>query len=321
MEIKSETKSLPRNRKCGNCRYFEPAPLWRKGWCRNPRLYDRRANHLVDATVIDCEQVFRARIYWEPIPFQEAIVDEANEPTRSAPFSADSGGRTSKLPADNSLRPSGGRPVIVRREVAPDARFVKKQHRYRKWLLENIPYYDKLDGPIHSINYRVVIPWLLVLVLLVFILMNVVSNKNKSTQTALLPPTTATSVTVGPVQTAGITTQPANTPVTVAKGKTAPPTATLSNTYPTATIPPVTPTTTPVVQARVINAPKGLRLRKTPCTDDTNPNCKVLASIPVGTIVTVTGGFVVQEGIQWWQVSYNGQNGYAAKDYLQQLNT
>src|SRR5580765_1115453 len=83
MEIKQETKSLPRNRKCGNCRYFEPAPLWRKGWCRNPRLYDRRANHLVDAATIDCEQVFRARIYWEPVPTPEVVGAEVGVPGSS----------------------------------------------------------------------------------------------------------------------------------------------------------------------------------------------------------------------------------------------
>lgn len=62
-----ENRGIPRNRKCGNCRYYEAAPLWRKGWCRNPKLYPPHANHLVDANTIDCEGGFRSRIYWEPI--------------------------------------------------------------------------------------------------------------------------------------------------------------------------------------------------------------------------------------------------------------
>lgn len=62
-----ETRGIPRNRKCGNCRFYEPAPLWRKGWCRNPKLYPPHANHLVDANTIDCEGGFRSRIYWEPV--------------------------------------------------------------------------------------------------------------------------------------------------------------------------------------------------------------------------------------------------------------
>src|SRR6476661_3377940 len=114
MEIKQETKSLPRNRKCGNCRYFEPAPLWRKGWCRNPRLYDRRANHLVDAATIDCEQVFRARIYWEPVPTTE--VAEVNSYGASASYNAnpsadsglvDAGVSRGRAPSDGILRPRG----------------------------------------------------------------------------------------------------------------------------------------------------------------------------------------------------------------------
>lgn len=62
-----ETRGIPRNRKCGNCRFYEPAPLYRKGWCRNTKLYPPHANHLVDANTIDCEGGFRSRIYWEPL--------------------------------------------------------------------------------------------------------------------------------------------------------------------------------------------------------------------------------------------------------------
>lgn len=67
MTTSDGSQSKPRNRKCGNCRFYEPAPLWRKGWCRNPKLYPPHANHLVDSTTIDCEGGFRSRIYWEPI--------------------------------------------------------------------------------------------------------------------------------------------------------------------------------------------------------------------------------------------------------------
>src|SRR5205085_8618988 len=91
-EPQESSRAVPRNRKCGNCRYFEPAPLWRKGWCRNPRLYDRRANHLVDAATIDCEQVFRARIYWEPIPTPEMSEINPAFSSFAGNSSADGGG-------------------------------------------------------------------------------------------------------------------------------------------------------------------------------------------------------------------------------------
>jgi len=332
MEMKSETKSLPRNRKCGNCRYFEPAPLWRKGWCRNPRLYDRRANHLVDATTIDCEQVFRARIYWEPKLQGEIDTQQeaANSGTKPASFSADSGGRAPQVPTDNILRPSGGnKPVIVRREVAPDRRFIKKQSRSRKWLLDNIPYYDKIDGPLHSINYRVLLPWLIVVILLGFILFNLTSNKTKDVKTISSNPTeTSAVVTLEPTLAAAINSNPGLTtpvvstnvaPTTApANSKTPLATATLSGAIPTAVAPSPTPAAVKV-QAKV-QAPKGLHLRQTACTVDANPDCKTLATIPDGAIIQITGNFVLGENIQWWPVTYNGLNGFVAKDFLQQIS-
>lgn len=78
-------QAAPRNRKCGNCRFYEPAPLWRKGWCRNPKLYPPHANHLVDATTIDCEGGFRSRIYWEPVPAGQAAAHPAAEAPKRPP--------------------------------------------------------------------------------------------------------------------------------------------------------------------------------------------------------------------------------------------
>lgn len=94
-EQQQEVKSLPRNRKCGNCRYFEPAPLWRKGWCRNPQLYPPHANHLVDSATIDCEGGFRSRIYWEPIP--QTQVNQSAAPNTD---------NTVQTPLVNRVRPN-----------------------------------------------------------------------------------------------------------------------------------------------------------------------------------------------------------------------
>jgi hypothetical protein len=54
-----------RDRKCSTCRHYQPSPLWRKGWCRNPLLYDRNTNHLVEADSLACNRTFID--YWEPI--------------------------------------------------------------------------------------------------------------------------------------------------------------------------------------------------------------------------------------------------------------
>lgn len=320
MEIKPETKSLPRNRRCGNCRYFEPAPLWRKGWCRNPRLYDRRANHLVDATSINCEQVFRARIYWEPIPTSELENRGYTDAPRPAGFSADSGGKSAKMPQDSTLRPSGGRPVIIRRELAPDARYVKKQSQVRKWLIENIPYYDKIDGPIHSINYRVLIPWLIVVILLAVILVNLTSHKNKDTVAGNSATAAVTETVISTSAGATLTSLPNTVAVVPANSKTVIPTPTLSKAIATATPVPATPTNPATTQAKVYNAPQGLKMRAHPCTEDTNSDCKVVTSIPLGATVTITGGPVQADGYQWWPITFNGKSGYAASNYLQKIS-
>lgn len=54
-----------RDRKCSTCRHYQPSPLWRKGWCRNPLLYDRNTNHLVEADSLACNRTFID--YWEPM--------------------------------------------------------------------------------------------------------------------------------------------------------------------------------------------------------------------------------------------------------------
>lgn len=59
-----------RERKCSTCKYYQASPLWRKGWCRNPLLYDRNTNHLVEADSLACNRTFID--YWEPIDGPEA---------------------------------------------------------------------------------------------------------------------------------------------------------------------------------------------------------------------------------------------------------
>ncbi|MDQ3549250.1 MAG: hypothetical protein M3439_10590, partial [Chloroflexota bacterium] len=50
-------------RKCGSCKHYEAAPIWRKGWCRNPMLYSPQQSHLVSEEELDCERGMGN--YWE----------------------------------------------------------------------------------------------------------------------------------------------------------------------------------------------------------------------------------------------------------------
>ncbi|MEX2426091.1 MAG: SH3 domain-containing protein [Thermomicrobiaceae bacterium] len=51
-------------RKCSTCKHYEPAPIWRKGWCRNPLLYSPQQSHLVGEDDLDCDRGMGN--YWEP---------------------------------------------------------------------------------------------------------------------------------------------------------------------------------------------------------------------------------------------------------------
>jgi hypothetical protein len=74
-----------RERKCSTCKHYQPSPLWRKGWCRNPLLYDRNTNHLVEADSLACNRTFID--YWEPItgPAQTAGPQARSPKPRIAP--------------------------------------------------------------------------------------------------------------------------------------------------------------------------------------------------------------------------------------------
>jgi hypothetical protein len=71
-------------RKCSSCKHYEPAPIWRKGWCRNPLLYSPQQSHLVGEDDLDCERGMGN--YWEPGDPSQAFA------TVGAGLDIDSGG-------------------------------------------------------------------------------------------------------------------------------------------------------------------------------------------------------------------------------------
>ncbi len=72
-----------RERKCSTCRHYQASPLWRKGWCRNPLLYDRNTNHLVEADSLACNRTFID--YWEPIDSSRLKAGADGEQTITKP--------------------------------------------------------------------------------------------------------------------------------------------------------------------------------------------------------------------------------------------
>ena len=72
-----------RERKCSTCKHYQASPLWRKGWCRNPLLYDRNTNHLVEADTLACNRTFID--YWEPLDTSRLANGVAGEQTGTKP--------------------------------------------------------------------------------------------------------------------------------------------------------------------------------------------------------------------------------------------
>ena len=64
--------------KCSTCKHYESAPMWKKGWCRNPLLYSPQQSHLVGEDDLDCNRGMGS--YWEGL---DAATDD--DPGRFTP--------------------------------------------------------------------------------------------------------------------------------------------------------------------------------------------------------------------------------------------
>lgn len=101
-----------RERKCSTCKHYQASPLWRKGWCRNPLLYDRNTNHLVEADSLACNRTFID--YWEPL--DERAATPGGQP-RSAGATGPKPRIAPSIPMDTV--DATGAPVTSSREDTP----------------------------------------------------------------------------------------------------------------------------------------------------------------------------------------------------------
>lgn len=69
-------------RKCQTCKHYEPSPIWRKGWCRNPRLYSPQQSHLVGQDELDCSRGLGN--FWEEVEDTDVRDDEARPAATAA---------------------------------------------------------------------------------------------------------------------------------------------------------------------------------------------------------------------------------------------
>ena len=315
-----EARSIPRNRKCGNCRFYEPAPLWRKGWCRNPKLYPPHANHLVDATSIDCEGGFRSRIYWEPLPVAEETLQPQPAPRTIRPQQPPPVSNVQARPVDQPIasprqtvspppveprfQPPAPEPtpipvveaVVIEHPADPSAVPSPGGPDWRSRVRQRLPF--TRQWPLEKVTFsRQTAPyWAIAGVVLIVVLFLIVGSLGKKSADATqLAATQATA--------------------TAQIQATALSALTVQAQFTTAAVAVATPTPTKATAKTALvkgNGPTPLNVR-----EDASLKAKAVTTIKEGEKVTILDGPKDADGRSWYKVDYNGKVGWAAKDYLE----
>lgn len=300
-------------RKCGTCRYFEPAPLWRKGWCRHPLLYAPHQSHLVGEDDLDCDRGMTN--YWEPA--EQPVRDRPEEVTHeytilqshdAAQQSLGGRGGSDKgerergremsfyreeppqeeldQPGETSIPPFRSRPA----NSDKGARFRSQQtYTYHSssrlwvdWL--------RLGAPVLGVLLMLGLAW--------FWINQLFGGDSETLPTATVTTQIITGPTPTPIGSAGL--------IIVTPGSTTPSPAPPASPTPRTTIGPGAT----VIVANTDGA--GVNLRAAPST-----SADILERLPEGTELSVVGESVSADGYVWWPVKINSQTGYVVADYLE----
>jgi hypothetical protein len=304
-------------RKCSTCKHYEPAPIWRMGWCRNPTLYAPQQSHLVGEDDLDCERGMGN--YWEPAEqalarpdvsgyaaveqpltvyairprAREIYTSTSGQPVYSVSGSSGYGGEPpSDSPGDRGGR-TGGPPSGQDRQFT----YYPEQH---SWLD-----YVRVAAPILGVILIVIFAW-------IWISASFLGDDDETddstggvqTATTTLPFITATATTT---VRAGAT----GTPRIV---ETAPPVATTPVGGEVIATEPVAPVGDIYAGATVEVANTdgtGANMRTEPTTD-----AEVIAVLLDGTQLTTTGESVEAAGFVWWPVEGDAGAGWVVADFL-----
>ncbi|NWJ44737.1 MAG: SH3 domain-containing protein [Chloroflexi bacterium] len=295
-----EFKSLPRNRKCGNCRHFEPAPLWRKGWCRNSLLYPVHANHLVDSNELDCEKGFRSRIYWEPLPLGDT-------PTPSRPMLNFQGKMARNTPP---LQPLGAnfKPqehgTNQNEESEPPEPYTRlpvyrDESGWRSDLRKRLPFTENWSLEKFELSHLAL--WgaaiFLVLVVIIIFLGSLFNKPAETNPNASITSAVATQNAQSAILAGGSSSVSQNqVTVTASQVKSLTPQA---------------PTLAPRTGKAAGLGGETLNVRTDP-----NTTSKVLTQLREGDRVIILEGPLDSGGQTWLKVSANGQVGWVSKKYI-----
>ena len=317
-------------RKCGTCKHFEPAPLWRKGWCRNSLLFSPQQSHLVNDEDLDCERGMGN--YWEAADATQAI----------APTSLSEG---FKEPIAIAFQRSNtGTPVLVSDIGQPVYPVTGAAGQGG----DRPPYDDPPGGgwsggeppqanPPGDYNYypeerywtdylRIAAP-ILGVILMVFLFWWWISNfigddDNDDGSIAGQDNTPVTIPTVGNTPEPEQEVTPADgTPGIVFPGDGTPGAEDQEPTTPAgqATTPPgeeeESPATGEIYNGATVEVTNtggtGVNVRSLPSTEG-----EIITVFLDGTVLTVIGESVEAEGFTWWPVSGDGVEGYVVQEYL-----
>ena len=311
-------------RKCGSCKHYEPAPIWRKGWCRNPLLYSPQQSHLVGEEDLDCERGMGN--YWEtsqhsgPLPYI---------PLHPVPISSEPPPPAARI--DSYYRPSmttpGGQPIFpvsgssgypgdpIDDDIPPptDRRSADPRGRERQ-----LDYYT--DERYWTDYVRIGLPIIGVILILLVALLWIIPFFNDdddgddtlgaggtatTTIPVISPSVTATSGAAG-TQTPRITltTQPGTTPPATGGEST----ATTATEQPPATGGEIY---NGAIVAVANTGGTGVNMRSTASVDG-----EIVTVALDGTEFTVVGEAEEADGFIWWPVEGESGAGYIVEDYL-----
>lgn len=303
-------------RKCSTCKHYEPAPIWRKGWCRNPLLYSPQQSHLVGEDDLDCDRGMGN--YWEPLDASDQSIDPGatqevatlGRPLRPEPdlgptvaplvlSPAVAGTAQARDPRGGDVsqfsgpgRPSGAgddedltrSPSYGADATGPVGGPSGTDHQFTYYSEERYwTDYLRIAAPVLGV--------ILLLGLLWFWIGNLIGKPST-------PPTSANNgapalITSTPATAAAVATP---RPLTTTTGQGTPAAGTIG------------------VGSKVLVANTGgagLRMHSTPSTSGS-----VVATLPDGTQLSVTGASVQANGYTWWPVKSATQSGYVVSQYL-----
>lgn len=290
--------------KCEICRHYEPAPMWKRGWCRNPLLFSETQNHLVGADDLDCNRGMGS--YWEAM-VEEPVDAEPVARFERTPMNHESTGRFTRpqprmiAPENPQAQPygtqhSGSRPVQPPRQQA-EAAAPRQQTRRRVTPAVRQPEPPQPGGdystPLEPYSWgsylRRSYPVIAIILLLgVFWIW---------TARYLAPPTATPTVVAAPVASA--------VPVAVIT-----PTAVAAAPPPAAAAPPSAPPGVLGPGATVVvktAGGAGANIREKPST-----SAAIVTAVDDGGTLKITGNSQEAGGYTWWPVSGDGFQGWVA---------